>query len=234
MKKLSDRLQVIADFISPGERMADVGTDHGFLPLFLWEREICPHVILCDVNEGPLAKARANLDKLVPGEAFDLRLGSGLEPFEPEEADAVVIAGMGGLLIADILEHDLAKTRRFKKIILQPRNAQDKLRQYLLEKNLTITAEKLVREGRYICEILVVEPQENWTYEFSEPGEFIAGPMLFKSRDPLLPEFLDRKIEAYGKILSARTLRSVPGEDEVSTEDLQKQLESLKQLRKGV
>ncbi|MBQ9931053.1 MAG: SAM-dependent methyltransferase [Firmicutes bacterium] len=214
--------------------MADVGTDHGFLPLFLWQKGICPHVILCDVNEGPLAKAKGNLEKLVPGEAFDLRLGSGLEPFGPEEADTVVIAGMGGLLIADILDHDLEKTRNFKKLILQPRNAQDKLRQYLWEKGLPITAEKLVREGRYICEILVVEPAKEWTYKPEHPVDFLLSPLLFREKDPLLGEFTDRKIRMFEEILSARTLRSFPGEDEVPTEDLMIQLEGLKQRRKDV
>ena len=79
MIKLTDRLQVLADQIEQKETMADIGTDHGFLPMALWERHICPKVIMSDVSPGSLEKARENAASLYPEEVFDLRLGNGIQ-----------------------------------------------------------------------------------------------------------------------------------------------------------
>ena len=107
MIKLSDRLQKIADFIEPGESVADIGTDHGFLPIALWEQGKSPHVILSDINSGPLEKARFNINKHFPEKQFDIRIGNGIQTIRPAEVDNIVIAGMGGLLIAEILGDEL-------------------------------------------------------------------------------------------------------------------------------
>ena len=96
--KLTPRLQTIADEINPGETMADIGTDHGFLPVYLWENKISPNVIMADISAGSLAKAEENCRAFFPDREFDLRLGNGLEILQPGEVDAVVMAGMGGIL----------------------------------------------------------------------------------------------------------------------------------------
>lgn len=210
MIKLSHRLQKIADLIQPGETVADIGTDHGFLPMALWEAGISPHVILSDINSGPLEKARENIVKYFPETEFDVRLGSGLSAIHPGEVDAVVIAGMGGLLISEILGEDLDKTCTFKRIILQPRNAQDKLRAWLRGNGFSIYDESLVREGKYLCEIIAVLPG-NAEYcpgnESDLTGEsemdLEISPVLFKKQDPLLVEFIENKIRIEKKILSA-------------------------------
>lgn len=156
MIKLTDRLQALADQIEQKETMADIGTDHGFLPIALWERQICPKVIMSDVSPGSLEKARTNAAFLYPNEVFDLRLGNGIRILGKGEVDAVVMAGMGGALMIRILTEDPEKTRSFKKLVLQPRNGQGKLRHWLLSNGFFIVKESLVREGKYICEILTV------------------------------------------------------------------------------
>ena len=103
MIKLSDRLKSIADEIKKGETVADIGTDHGFLPVYLWENHISPHVIMTDISPASLKKAEDNCQTEYPGIKFDLRTGDGLEPVRPAETDAVVMAGMGGLLMSEIL-----------------------------------------------------------------------------------------------------------------------------------
>lgn len=158
MIKLTDRLQVLADQIKQNETMADIGTDHGFLPLFLWENEISPKVIMADISSGSLEKARCNCEVHYPDEKFDLRLGNGIQVLENGEVDAVVIAGMGGKLITKILSENPEKTKSFKKLVLQPRNGQGKLRYWLLENGFSIICESLVREGKYICEIITAVP----------------------------------------------------------------------------
>lgn len=128
MMKLSPRLKKIAEQINAGETMADIGTDHGFLPIYLWENKICPKVIMADISSGSLLKARENCEMYDPDARFDLRLGSGIEVLEEAEVDAVVMAGMGGILMTEILEKDIKKSLSFRKLILQPRKDVGKLR----------------------------------------------------------------------------------------------------------
>lgn len=107
--KLSDRLQLIADEINIGETMADIGTDHGFLPLYLLDSGKCPHVIMADISPGSLKKAEENCQLYDKTREYDLRLGNGIDVLADGEVDVVAIAGMGGLLICDILGWNLKK-----------------------------------------------------------------------------------------------------------------------------
>ena len=133
----------------------------------------------------------------------------------PAEVDDIVIAGMGGGLIAEILEDDLAKSKSYKKLILQPRNAQDKLRGWLLENGFQIEDEVLVREGKYLCEIILAAPKnrsgETDNYEKKQDDydfelhsiDLEISPILFHKKDPLLVEFIENKIRIEKKILKA-------------------------------
>jgi len=141
--------------------MADIGTDHGFLPMALWESGKCRRVILSDVNSGPLEKARENMAKAGISMDMDMRMGDGLDTIQPGEVTTIVIAGMGGVLMTEILGGDLKKTHTFRKIILQPRNGQDKLRFWLVNHGFRIEKERLVMEKGKICEILLVVPDQD-------------------------------------------------------------------------
>lgn len=180
MIKLTDRLQVLADEVKQNETMADIGTDHGFLPIYLWENEISPKVIMADISPGSLDKARANCYELYPEEKFDLRLGNGIQVLENGEVDAVVIAGMGGKLMTQILGEDLEKSKSFGRLILQPRNGQAKLRSWLLENGFSIIKESLVRENKYICEIITVVPYVSDEAVSYIPKDCIDDPMCYE------------------------------------------------------
>ena len=158
MNGLTDRLQMIADEIKQGETMADIGTDHGFLPLHLWENGISPKVIMCDISEPSLAKAKAASGAYQFGNELDFRAGDGLTVLKSGEVDDIVIAGMGGLLIWDIMSADMDKTCSFRKFILQPRNHAGTLRYRLARAGFDIAKNQLVREGKFICEIITVKP----------------------------------------------------------------------------
>jgi len=140
--------------------MADIGTDHGFLPIYLVEKEISPCAVMGDVSAHSLEKGRKNAHMTVADmktlEKLDFRVGDGLKVLESGEVDAVVIAGMGGKLIRDIMAADLEHTCSFKKFILQPRIGQGHLRKWLLEKGFAIVSEDLVIEGEHIPEIITV------------------------------------------------------------------------------
>jgi tRNA (adenine22-N1)-methyltransferase len=239
MIRLSHRLETIANYISKGETVADIGTDHGFLPISLWERGISPKVILSDVKEGPLEKARANIQKYFPDNPFDIRLGSGLNTIGIGEVDAIVIAGMGGMLIADILAEDLEKTKSCQKIIMQPRNAQEKLRNWLLFNNFIIYDEVLVQEGKYICEIIAARPagasgadgvneESSSLNKKMNPLDLEISPILFDKKDPLLVEFLENKIRIENKIIT--DIKNGAGKNELKRKEALEASESRIQL----
>ena len=154
MIKLSDRLKLIADKIEQGETMADIGTDHGFLPLYLFQSGKSPKVIMCDISGPSLDKAREAFEQCGLADDAQFRLGDGLKVLKENEVDTVVIAGMGGLLITQILEGDPDKTASFRKYIFQPRNNSALLRRWLTAKGFEIDKNRLVREGKFICEII--------------------------------------------------------------------------------
>ena len=203
MIRLSPRLEKIAEQINNGQTMADIGTDHGFLPIYLYESGTCPHVIMSDISEGSLAKARKNCEMYHPGEAFDLRLGSGVEVLENAEVDAVVIAGMGGILMTEILEKDIEKSRSFGKLILQPRKDVGKLRFWLFDHGFKIVNEALVRENKYICEIITAVPREiAITRQMNgDDIEYEFPYSLLDYGEPLLREYLEGKRRLEAEIL---------------------------------
>lgn len=205
MVKLSDRLKRLADEVQQGDRIADIGTDHGLLPIFLYENHIAEKVILCDINAGPLEKARENI--LIHGASgmTDLRRGDGLSPLEPGEVDTIVIAGMGGMLIAEILDCQREVAMSCARLVLQPRNAPDKLRKWLVTNDYRIVKESLVREGKYICEIITAVPalEEMCTFpgKLNRSLNFEVSDLLFTSKDELLIEFIEKKIRVEKSII---------------------------------
>lgn len=205
MIKLTPRLKTIAEEIENGETMADIGTDHGFLPVYLWEAGISPNVIMADVSPGSLAKAEQNCHSLHPETSFDLRLGNGLEVLRPGEVDAVAIAGMGGILMTEILGADLEKSWSFKKFILQPRNRIGQLRCWLYNNQFSVVNEKLVREGKFICEVLTVVPKEIAVTGDLDPDdiEYEFPHKLVDFRNDLTEEYLQRKLNLEKLILQS-------------------------------
>ena len=218
--KLTPRLQKIADEIKPGETMADIGTDHGFLPLFLWEQGISPQVIMADISKGSLDKAAENCRLLAPDTDFDLRLGSGLEVLAPGEVDTVVMAGIGGNLICELLGKDLQKSWSFSKYILQPRRHIGRLRFWLYDNGFSITNEQLVREGKFICEVLTVIPKEvAMTRQMNaEDIEYEFPLSLVRFRNDLTAEYLQGKLRLEREILESMKMGSL-----TTPKELQKQ-----------
>lgn len=205
MIKLTPRLNTIAEEIEKGETMADIGTDHGFLPIYLWEAGLCPKVIMTDISRGSLSKADENCRSLHPETEFDLRLGSGLEVLSWGEVDSVVIAGMGGILMTEILGADVQKAWSFRKLILQPRNRIGQLRWWLYNNGFSISGEKLVREGKFICEVLTVVPKEMAVAGDLGPDdiEYEFPHKLIDFKNELTEEYLEKKLNLERLILGS-------------------------------
>lgn len=149
---LSKRLETIISLVEPGLSLADVGTDHGYIPNQLLLQNLIPSAIAIDINEKPLNRAKELITSFNLLDKVDFRLGSGIEPIDKDEVDQVVIAGMGGEMIKMILAKDLDKTYSLKRFILQPMTHAEELREFLLENNFEIVKEIYVEEkdGRNI------------------------------------------------------------------------------------
>ena len=162
--RLSKRIYAIAQQVNKGETAADIGTDHGYVPMLLMKNGISPAVIMSDISEGSLSKAFQTFRECgidVPNTAF--RVGDGLETIQAGEVDDVIIGGLGGLTITEILDSDYIKSRSFGKLILQPRKHSGNLRYYLHTHGWDITGEHLAPEGKFVCEIITAEPSSGIT-----------------------------------------------------------------------
>ena len=184
--KLSNRLQVMADKVLPGETCADIGTDHGYLGRYLYESGLSPKVIMTDISEASLSKAKASCGAGQFGTDTSFRVGDGLEVIEPAEVDCVVIAGMGGHLIRDILAADMEKTRSFRRFVLQPRTAAGPLRKWLLEADFVFLSEDIVREGDFLPEIITVAPGDSSGTEYVDFDYFEFDPGANLSGGPIM------------------------------------------------
>lgn len=156
MRTLKDRLYTVQTLVPKGSRVADIGTDHGHLPISLVKAEISPFVIAADIREKPLSVARANIEKCGL-KNIETRLGDGLSPIKPREVDCIVIAGMGGEVIEGIIDNcPWIRDSRYT-LILQPMTAADSLRRYLSVSGYEIAEEKAVEDtGRLYCVIKAV------------------------------------------------------------------------------
>lgn len=198
--KLTDRLLKIASLVTEGKKIADIGTDHGYIPVYLLNKGRVPYAILADVNKGPLENAKKEVRHNNLLDKVDLRLGSGIEVLERGEVDEVIIAGMGGILISQLLEAKSEVAKSLDKLILQPMQAQDELRKYLLNNGYDILDEVLVKEDFRIYEIIIAKyTGENTNIE--DEIYLQVGKKLIENKDPLLKEFIDKKIYMYNSIL---------------------------------
>lgn len=234
MIKLSDRLQMIADEINTGETMCDVGTDHGFLPIYLWEKGISPKVIMADVSKGSLDKARDNCRMYYPAETFDLRLGDGLAVLSPGEADAVAIAGMGGILMTEILSAHPEVTESVKKFIFQPRSAAGKLRYWLLHNGFVIVKDQLVREGKFICNVITAVHGnfENQQILSLDDEDIRLDVPSWHEKDELTKEFIKRRITQEMSVLEGLSKAGDQWQDKI--EKTKKDIEYLEGLYEAI
>ncbi|MGL4914074.1 MAG: tRNA (adenine(22)-N(1))-methyltransferase [Romboutsia sp.] len=199
--KLTDRLLKIASLVTKGKKVADIGTDHGYIPVYLLNKGHVDYAVLADVNKGPLENARKEVRHNNLIDKVDLRLGSGIEVLEVNEVDEVIIAGMGGILIGELLEAKKEVARSLDKLILQPMQAQNELRKYLLNNGYEILDEVLVKEDFRIYEIIIAKYTGKNT-EVKDEMYYEIGSKLIENKEPLLNEFIDKKIFMYNSILS--------------------------------
>ncbi|MBM7565665.1 tRNA (adenine(22)-N(1))-methyltransferase [Paenibacillus sacheonensis] len=208
MIKLSKRLQTIADCVTAGARTADIGSDHALLPVYLLQSGKCPSAIAGELNYGPYQAARKQIAEAGLTKVIEARQGNGLGVLAPGEADTVTIAGMGGALMADILETGrlAGKLEGVKELVLQPNVGEEIVRKWLSKHGYVLQGETLLEEDGKQYEVLhalraadsPADVTNERLYDPSflpaamEPGlkqEWLyrMGPYLLRQRAELLP-----------------------------------------------
>ncbi len=197
--QLSQRLSSVASMVTAGNCLADVGTDHGYVPIYLYERNIIPRAIAMDVNKGPLERAALHIAESGMKEAIETRLSDGLTALKPGEADSVVIAGMGGPLIIRILSAHPEVTESLKELILQPQSEISEVRIWLYEQGYEIIEEHMVFEdGKYYPMFKAVKNPET---EKLTDLEYKYGKISVLGEPEVLRAYLVREIANKQNIL---------------------------------
>ena len=179
---ISKRLELVASFVPQGAILLDVGSDHAYLPIDLVERGRIKSAIAGEVVEGPYQSAVKNVEAHGLKEKIQVRLANGLAAFEEaDQVSVITIAGMGGRLIARILEEGLDKLANLERLILQPNNREDDLRIWLQENGFQIVAEIILEEAGKFYEILVVEEGQMKL----SASDVRFGPFLSKEISPV-------------------------------------------------
>ena len=196
--QLSLRLSAIADLVTEGNRLVDVGCDHGYLPVYLIQQKKIPSAIAMDVRKGPLSRAQEHIRQYGLEEYIQTRLSDGLEGLKAGEGDTLVIAGMGGPLMERILTDGRSVRNSFSELILQPQSDIPHFRRFIQSEGWEITEEKMVEEDGKFYPIMRVVHGEPETYEMYE---YIYGKKLLEKRHPVLHKYLLREISIQESIL---------------------------------
>ncbi len=148
---------MLADMVTPGNRLVDVGCDHGYLSIYLVREGVCPGALAMDIRKGPLACAEEHIRESALGDYIKIRLSDGLGAYAAGEAETMVCAGMGGRLMEKILKDGMEKVRRLKELILQPQSELKEFRIFLRKAGFAVTGENAVcEEGKYYFAMKVV------------------------------------------------------------------------------
>ena len=216
--QISRRLKAVAALVSPGLVLADVGCDHGYIPIYLIQKGQIPRAIAMDINQGPLLRAREHIREWGLETYIETRLSDGLKALEPGEAQCLVIAGMGGPLMERILTQGAPVLKDMKELILQPQSEIGHFRQFLAENGYRIIEEDMVEEEKkYYPMMKAVQGSMNYT----KKAEYLYGKKLLEKRHPVLREFLEKEDRASRELLKKLT--------QVETSSAEKRKEELQE-----
>lgn len=185
---LSRRMQAVADMVTPGSRVVDVGCDHGYVSIYLVQCQKAEHVLAMDINEGPLFRAAQHVEEAKLRSYITLRLSDGLCEFTEGEADTLICAGMGGRLMQRILEKEPDKTGSLKELILQPQSEIPLFRRFLVDRGYSIVAENMIlEEGKFYPVMKAVRTGKGTILSETEVR---FGPILLLQKHPVLKQYL--------------------------------------------
>lgn len=223
---LSDRLRAVTAMVTKGNRVCDIGCDHGFVPIYLLQQGISPGALAMDVREGPLGQARVHIAAYGLEAAIEARLSDGLAAFREGEADTLICAGMGGRLMMRILSEAEEKAASFRELILQPQSEIQLFRSFLRGQGYLLTDENMIEEdGKFYPMMKAVKK----TRGFNDSGETLPqgesfdpfwqqmedryGPLLLQWKHPVLYRYLEREVRICGEVLCQLQEKGAEGPD---------------------
>lgn len=235
--QISKRLEAVAKMVTPGCTLADIGTDHAYIPIYLVSGGIVPRALAMDVNRGPLNKAVIHIGQYGLNDKIETRLSDGLAAMEPGEAESIVIAGMGGPLMVRILIDGEQCAKAAKELILQPQSDLGQVRAYLEENGYRIAQENMILEdGKFYPMMRVVHSGlDSDVAENAESAEKMTvpqlkyGPLLIKMRHPVLRDYLLREQELNRKILQALEGQETAG-SAARREEVEQELDQIQNI----
>ena len=208
--ELSKRLKSVADMVTKGSKVADIGCDHGYVSIYLVKEKLAMDVIAMDVNKGPLECARQNVEREGLAQYIELRLSDGLKALSAGEVNSIICAGMGGRLVVKILTEGKAVLSKVRELILQPQSEIQLVRKFLYENGFEIVQENMVLDDGKYYQMMRAVKGESQQGDLGEPSSEVIsiteveakyGPCLLKNQHPVLKEFLLLEKHKYEGIL---------------------------------
>ena len=238
--QLSKRLQSVANLVTKGQRVADIGCDHAYTSIYMVKKEIATHVIAMDINKGPLEKAKANVKAYRYEDIIETRLSDGAKKLEVGEVDALLISGMGGALMIKILSERMDVFHSLNEVILQPQAEIHLVRKFLHEQGFSIIQEIFLKEdGKYY---VAMKAKNLRNMQEDERAKVVAqygdsydkecfyyyGKLLLEKKQEVLHEFLNREIRMRQEIVES--LKEMKTENTMKRrEELNKELQILEE-----
>lgn len=206
--ELSGRLQAVADMVTEGGRVADIGCDHGYTSIYLWKEKKCRRIIAMDVKTGPLERAKANINKYNLSDYIEVRLSDGAEALKEDEADTLLMSGMGGRLTIDILKKAFGRLGKSFELVLQPQSEIFLVRAFLRDEGIEIVDETMVFDQGKFYSVIKAQPKAGGKgLTAGDKGkrkgrqrrpqivEDYFGPVLLDKRPEVFLDFLNKEKE---------------------------------------
>jgi tRNA (adenine22-N1)-methyltransferase len=228
--KLSHRLETVSSFIPKGSKIADIGSDHAYLPCYAIEKELASFAIAGEVVEGPYQSALNQVRDSELEERVSVRKGNGLEVLSQGEVDCVTIAGMGGTLISTILENGKQKLKGVTRLVLQPNVSAISIRKWLLENGWELVAEKILEEDKKIYEVLVAERGDTRKPYSNMEKELLLGPFLMKEKSEVFIKKWRQEAEQWKKICDQMNEAEQKGELEKKRSTIERKIEIVEEV----
>ncbi|MDY2636463.1 MAG: class I SAM-dependent methyltransferase [Phascolarctobacterium sp.] len=225
---LDKRLQAVASLVPQGSRLADIGTDHAYLPVWLVRNGAIASAVAGDIASGPCQAARATVAMYATADKIAVRQGSGLAVLAPGEADCIAICGMGGSTIISILAADMAVATSAQRLVLQPMAGAATLRRWLVEQGWSLVSEALVDDAPHFYEIICAERSSD-AASYSE-AEYLVGPALIRDGHPLLAKQIARQQASLEELLS-NMARSERAKASAKYQEAQRLVQELAELK---
>ena len=198
--QLSDRLTAIAEMVTEGNRLVDVGCDHGYLPVYLMLQHKIPGAIATDVGKGPLTRAQEHIAQYHMEAYIETRLCNGLSEIRSGEGDTLVIAGMGGPLMERILSEGRHALPGFQELILQPQSDIPHFRRFVMQNGYQIIQEEMILEDGKFYPIMKAVPYEGERPAVWGREEEMFGRLLLERKHPVLKLYLERELRIRSEI----------------------------------